>query len=531
MRFGISAKVFVTYALLLAAFATSSIFTLRYLDRARQQVLAHGELLDVQDSVEAARRNVSSFDDAGAGRPQVLKGAQIFTLARDNLEGALATIDGFLRIEGSPERRQRLERYRKDVGDLAEHAAAAQADLGAFLKGPAEQPFLGKFTELKRRLELFTRRAHEDLTGFADDLQVEEERAARQLRILVILGLIIAVVTALVLVRSLRPLQILRVRARQIAGGDYGRRVGLHSRDEVGDLAREFDAMGQALEERERRLIRSERLATVGKVAAQIAHEIRNPLASVGLNAELLGDELSPANEEGRRLVASITREVDRLNEITETYLRFVRLPAPKLEREAPGEFVTSVVDFVRRELEGAGVLIDLQVAKDLPAVFVDENQLRQALLNLLRNAREAMPGGGRLGVVVASDPAGAVTIAVSDSGPGVAPEHRGRIFDAFFSTKDKGTGLGLALVHQIVSEHGGRVELGSGPTGGAMFTMTLPAAGANEAVPDLEGKSAEGPAQLGGADDLEPGDALARTPRPGGSEADPLVVGRLSDT
>jgi signal transduction histidine kinase len=528
MRLGISGKVFVTYALLLAAFATSSIFTLTYLDRARQHVLAHGELLDIQDSVEAARRHISSFDDAGSGqRAQVLKGP-VFALAQDNLSGALATIDRFLKVEGRLERRRRLERYRQDVLDLAEHAAAAQAALGAFLKGPDEQPFLGKFMELKRRLELFTRKAHEDLIGFADDLQVEEERAARQLRGLVVLGLIIAVVTALVLVRSLRPLRILRVRARQMASGDYGRRVGLHSRDEIGDLAREFDAMGQALEERERRLIRSERLATVGKVAAQIAHEIRNPLASVGLNAELLGDELDPGNQEGRRLVASITREVDRLNEITETYLRFVRLPVPKLEREAPGELVTSVVEFVRRELEGAGVVIDLRMAADLPEVSVDENQVRQALLNLLRNAREAMPGGGRLSVAVEADAAGAVVVTVTDTGPGVDPEHRGRVFDAFFSTKDKGTGLGLALVHQIVSEHGGRVDLGSGPTGGAMFTITLPGAGRGESG------NGSGPTAGGHPPDARVdggGDAAGQPQAAGGGEEERLVVPRLSDT
>ena len=125
----------------------------------------------------------------------------------------------------------------------------------------------------------------------------------------------------------------LRARAREIAGGEYGRRTGVRSRDEIGDLARELDVMAAAVEEREHRLIRSERLATVGRMAAQITHEVRNPLASIGLYAELLGDEIADGPE-ARRLVASITSEVDRLTEITETYLRFARLPQPKLERE-----------------------------------------------------------------------------------------------------------------------------------------------------------------------------------------------------
>ena len=140
----------------------------------------------------------------------------------------------------------------------------------------------------------------------------------------------------------------LRAHARQLAGGDYAQRTGVTSRDEIGDLAREFDAMADAIQEREQRLIRSERLATVGRMAAQIAHEVRNPLASIGLNAELLGDEIVDRGEEARRLVTSIIGEVDRLTEITETYLRFARLPRPKLEREDLGAIVTSVVAISR---------------------------------------------------------------------------------------------------------------------------------------------------------------------------------------
>jgi signal transduction histidine kinase len=148
----------------------------------------------------------------------------------------------------------------------------------------------------------------------------------------------------------LRPLRVLRVRARQIAGGDYARRTGVRSRDEIGDLARELDAMADAVEEREHRLIRSERLATVGRMAAQVTHEVRNPLASIGLYAELLGDEAG-ASGEARRLVDSISSEVDRLTEITENYLRFAKLPQPKLEHEDLSALVASVAEFARAEL------------------------------------------------------------------------------------------------------------------------------------------------------------------------------------
>jgi signal transduction histidine kinase len=227
-------------------------------------------------------------------------------------------------------------------------------------------------------------------------------------------------------------------------------------------------------------------------MAAQITHEVRNPLASIGLYAELLGDEIGdrapgqPGSDEPRRLVQSIISEVDRLTEITETYLRFARLPRPKLEDEDLGALVTGVLEFARAELSQAGIALDIEVAPGLPEVAADEAQLRQALLNLVRNAREAMAAAGqgrlRVGVVARAGRGGddkQVCITVTDSGPGIPPENLGKIFEPFFSTKDKGTGLGLALVQQIVVEHGGRVEVESGAAvegGGTRFSLIFPA-------------------------------------------------------
>ncbi len=325
-----------------------------------------------------------------------------------------------------------------------------------------------------------------------------------------ITGLAIAAAAFLFTVRTLRPLRVLRARAREVAGGDYARRTGVTSHDEIGDLAREFDAMAGAIEEREQRLIRSERLATVGRMAAQITHEVRNPLASIGLYAELLGDEIADrgqGSDEPKRLVASIISEVDRLTEITETYLRFARLPRPKLEREDLGAIVTGVLEFARAELSQAGITLALDVAPGLPDVAADEAQLRQALLNLVRNAREAMSTrqSGRLRVAVAARRGAAddgrdaaeVRVTVSDSGDGIPREHLGKIFDPFFSTKERGTGLGLALVQQIVVEHRGRIEVESGPDAGTAFSLTFPAlrAAASDArdEPASEARAAAG--------------------------------------
>src|SRR5262249_27491484 len=157
-------------------------------------------------------------------------------------------------------------------------------------------------------------------------------------------------------------------------------------------------------------------------------------------------------------------KEVDRLTEITEEYLRFARLPRPKLEREDLGELLKSLVAFMHQELQGRGVTVDARIEPALPPIAADEHQLRQALLNLLRNAVEAMRDGGRLTITAAQVVDGRaegradgriVELTITDTGEGIEPDHLAKIFDPFFSTKEGGTGLGLALTQQIIVEHG----------------------------------------------------------------------------
>lgn len=287
-------------------------------------------------------------------------------------------------------------------------------------------------------------------------------------------------------VLTLRPLRRLRDGARRVAAGDYRERVDVAGGTEVAELADEFNNMAAAIEEREQELVRSERLAAVGKMAAVITHEVRNPLSSIGLNAELLEEEIGrvaaggpPAEAEG--LLRAVQKEVDRLTAITEEYLRFARLPRPKLEREQVNAIVSGLVEFQREELALRGVTVEANLAADVPPVAADEAQLRQALLNLVRNAAEAMSGNGGGALTLATDraPDGAVEVRVSDSGPGIAPELVGRIFEPFFSTKEGGTGLGLALTQQIIAEHGGRIDVQSAPGRGTTFVVRLPAAAA----------------------------------------------------
>lgn len=310
-------------------------------------------------------------------------------------------------------------------------------------------------------------------------LETDARRAQYATLIWVMVAALLAVGVIILAQRSLRPLRRLAIGAKQLARGNLKQRVPVTSNDEIGALAGEFNAMAAALEEREHRLIRSERLAAVGKIAAQITHEVRNPLSSIGLNAELILEELERAHDwnaaEARELTRAIIQEVDRLTGITEQYLRLARLPRPKLEPEDLNLIVKAVLAFVREDLSAHDIIVDARLAESLPQVRADENQLRQALLNLLRNAAEAMPTGGRLMVETRLGEGRTVELHVRDTGEGMNEEVRSHIFDAFFSTKAGGTGLGLALTHQIIVDHSGTIDVESSPGQGSCFIVRLP--------------------------------------------------------
>jgi signal transduction histidine kinase/cell division protein FtsL len=502
MRLGVSGKVLLAFAVLLLAFGANATFTVVTIHRARQGVVANEAYLDLQGSVDAAWKSLNDFA-ASLGRNLRLDPnlALAFRMARKNLDDAVGAIDRYLEKEPTSFRRPDFEAKRSQLLVLKQQADALAGQLGAaeVASDPKARPdFESHFATLTHSLNRMRRPLHGENGQIAQRLSDDEETALQVALGLGLAGLFLALVSFLFIFRTLRPLRVLRARVREVAKGDYARRTGVVSHDEIGDLAREFDSMAGALQEREQQLIRSERLATVGRMAAQITHEVRNPLASIGLYAELLGDEIGGSTDgESRRLLSSISSEVDRLTEITETYLRFARLPRAKLEREDLGAIVTSVLEFARAELTQAGITLTIEVGDALPEILADESQLRQALLNLVRNAREAleMPrqgeGGGRLRVAldaraagVDGAPSSGVRLQVEDNGAGIPGENIEKIFDPFFSTKAKGTGLGLALVQQIVLEHCATINVSSEIGRGTTFVIVFPLIPATVAAP-----------------------------------------------
>ncbi len=326
----------------------------------------------------------------------------------------------------------------------------------------------------KRRLSGLEARVQRNVDSLLDAARTRERRAIQLLIGLCAFAALVGVGMAFYARRLLAPLGAVTERAKAVARGDLTPRPVVASNDEIGELAATFESMVSAIARANEQLLAAERLATIGKMAAHVTHEIRNPLSSIGLNIELLEDELGSEESEGRALVKAIKNEVERLTQLSEQYLSVARRQPLRLEEEDLGEVVREASDFMRRDLERHGIQTLLEIEADLPVVRVDEAQLKQALFNLLRNAREAMSDGGSIQVSVARSDDG-VDIVMDDEGAGMDDDTRARLFEPFFTTKGHGTGLGLAITRQIVEAHGGRIACESRPERGTRFRIHVP--------------------------------------------------------
>jgi two-component system sensor histidine kinase PilS (NtrC family) len=234
-----------------------------------------------------------------------------------------------------------------------------------------------------------------------------------------------------------------------------------------------FQDLTEVHEMRER-VRKADRLAAVGELSAGIAHELRNPLASISGSIEMLYHELA-LDGENKRLMELIMRESDRLDRIISDFLEFARLRTPRRVPSKLARCIDDVVTLVKQNTEKSdGVAIKTNFDPALPDIWMDDEQMRQVFMNLAVNACEAMENGGTLEISAERTSEARVRIAFKDSGPGIEPEGLEKMFEPFFTTKDGGTGLGLAMANKIVTAHGGSIEFKNAERG-AVFTIVLP--------------------------------------------------------
>jgi signal transduction histidine kinase len=237
----------------------------------------------------------------------------------------------------------------------------------------------------------------------------------------------------------------------------------------------ELTLANRELKESRDRLVKTERLSAIGEVAASVAHEIRNPLVAIGGFARTVFQSL-PEEDRNKNKVKVIVEETDRLERILSGLLEFSRPALPRFTDVDLNSLVLQTVHFMDAEIDDDLIQITYDLDAELPRVWADTQQMRQVLLNLIRNAIQAMLNGGT--VTFRTDvQRQEVRLSIEDSGPGIPPEQTERIFDAFFTTKPTGSGLGLAICTQIVRNHNGRISVESGRTRGAKFVISLPMA------------------------------------------------------
>jgi len=292
-----------------------------------------------------------------------------------------------------------------------------------------------------------------------------------------------------------------------VGKGDLSRVMLAERDDEIGAIAGRFNEMTgslrEAREEGERhaearlavegRLRQSEKLATIGQMAAEIAHEVGTPLNVIGGRARALSKKAGDAGElavELKKNAGIIAGEVSRITRIIQKVLDFSRKRGPTLTRVHLGAVVAEALGFLDETIRRQQITLDVRTMPAPPEVPGDPDQIQQVCMNLVMNAVHAMPVGGVLRIATErvvrrkegldlAAPAEYAVLAISDTGPGIAPADRDRIFEPFFTTKDEGqgTGLGLAVSHGIVKDHDGWIEVENPPAGGSVFRVFLPCA------------------------------------------------------
>ncbi len=270
---------------------------------------------------------------------------------------------------------------------------------------------------------------------------------------------------------------------KKVSAGDLSVTIPVDSHDEIGELADGFNNMVDKLREREaleKRLYEAEHLSRVGQLASGIAHEIRNPLNYISLAIDHLKTEMLPncgsKSAELLELTEKIKEEVRRANYMVLNFMNYGRPLKLRKSLVPYDEIIAKVLPLLNDRLAEQGVSIEQQIAPDLPLLWVDQELLRNCILNFINNAAQAMADGGVIRLGAETDPtAGRVRLTFADQGSGIQPEDLAKIFQPYFTTKDVGIGLGLAITERIIREHGGEILVESTPGSGTLFTVMLP--------------------------------------------------------
>ena len=378
-------------------------------------------------------------------------------------------------LMGSPiESNEPIPQLKNMLGQIREKFEA--------LNSSSDKPTLEKnFAEFKGGLQSLTKKIEEETDKITEAARTEGQQnlftSVGLSLLLVFLGLFCMGLAYQVL----NPLPQLIQSLKKLTGGDFDQNIKVRTsdNDEIGQLAREFNRMLSALKERDQKiktqqqeLLQSEKLAAIGQLSAEVVHEIRNPLNSINLNIDWLGTEIRDPNPEIRKTLNSVSREIERLGQITESYLVRARVKSQDNQSTEVNSLLEEIIHFERGE--GTGIEIEAELFEREVLIKTDRSKIKQAFINVLKNAKEAMPQGGKIKVKTLLEQ-GVAKIVFSDSGVGMTEETKTKSFLPFFTTKSSGTGLGLSLTKEIVEAAKGKILVASQVGAGTTFTFQFP--------------------------------------------------------
>jgi two-component system NtrC family sensor kinase len=382
-----------------------------------------------------------------------------------------------------------VETHLNQIGGLATTYEQQSRDFVLLLEqgGPKDNPLAlaelrhtGK--ELAQEVAQLNRLVDNRIQRLTESTQQSQTRSIAVAASLGLLAFAFSIVLIVVVVIAIRPIRSLTTQIQRLSGGDFSGQVAVRGSDEIAVLAESFNKMVQALKHRDlvqfqtqQRLAQSERLALVGKMLAQITHEVRNPLNAMSLNAEMLAEELEALDPkkgtEAWSMLGTITAEIERLTDLSGHYLQLARRPRTHLESQDLTGLIKEVAHLLQPELDQQKFALHLDCPGMSP-LSLDGNQLRQALLNIIRNAIES---GAKSATLSTRRTDGWLELSLTDDGPGMTAEQISQACDPFWSTKAQGTGLGLAITQQIMEEHAGRLTVHSDIGQGTRVVLSLP--------------------------------------------------------
>jgi len=312
--------------------------------------------------------------------------------------------------------------------------------------------------------------------AFEDFLNTFRRRVALVALVTILLTFVLATPVSRVITRPLKDLQALADTSRQVASGDLNARAPTTAGGEVGVLAESFNDMLDTLQATQKQLLQSEKLASLGQLSAGIAHELNNPLATVLLLSDLLRKE-KDLPEETLKDIEIIVSETERCKGIVSSLLDFARQHQVEVKEVDLNSLICQVVETECRHTRYENVGIHRDLDPDLPKIQVDPDQFQAVIINLLSNAADAMPAGGKITLRTVIENPDQIRLEVRDEGTGISVDDQAKLFTPFFTTKPvgKGTGLGLSIVYGIIKMHRGQVEVDSQPGEGTVFTIKLP--------------------------------------------------------